>query len=296
MKVFLHLLRFVVIILFICCADCCVCDVYAENSGGFTYTVTDGVAVVTGYEGEPEFIDIPHEIEGCPVAEIGERAFSSCLTLRRVIFPDSLRKIGNYAFYACDSLQSAPLPDSVVSLGEGCFCGCTKLSYMRIPSGLTELPDSCFRACTNLGEVRIPSNIRKIGDFCFSGCTMLSCVSLGENLSETGERAFYMCSSLESVCIPKSLRSIGKEAFGFIPSNMGAAVKAGFTLSGFDSSPADRYAEMSGIRFSASSESTSHLKNGGKTVRLSEFALNFVIISLIVSSLLRKFLLRRRIS
>ncbi|MCQ2470160.1 MAG: leucine-rich repeat domain-containing protein [Ruminococcus sp.] len=288
MKLFLHLLRCLLTIFLICCVNSVSMSVYAENSAGFTYSIVDGSAVVTGYEGKPEFIEIPHDIEGCPVSEIGERAFSSCNSLRRIIFPENLRKIGDYSFYACDSLEIAALPDGMESLGEGCFCGCTQLSYMKIPSGLTELPDSCFRACTNLSEVAIPSNIGKIGSFCFSGCTRLSYVSLGENLTEAGERAFYMCGSLDAMYLPNTLEKIGKEAFGFVPSDFGAAVRGGFTISGSPESSADKYAEVSGIRFSAS-KGSSHITSGGKNsnkkVKIPELTLIFVICILIVAML-----------
>ena len=286
MKIFLHLLWTAIILLFISCGDYSASDVYAENSGNFTYSITDGTAVVTGYTGEPEFIEIPHEIDGCPVSEISERAFSGCNTLKRIIFPETLRKIGDYGFYACYSLEIAALPDDVESLGEGCFCGCTRLSYMKIPDGLTEIPDSCFRACTNLGEMKIPSNVRKIGSFCFSGCTALAYVSLGENLSEAGERAFFMCSSLESMYIPSSMKKIGREAFGFVPSNVGAAVRCGFTLCGKIDSEADHYAESSGIRFRPSSESIQALikcRLKSKSLKISEFSLISVIIILAAS-------------
>lgn len=35
------------------------------------------------------------------IVSIGEGAFSSCVSLRRVIFPDSLQQIGEYMFYKC---------------------------------------------------------------------------------------------------------------------------------------------------------------------------------------------------
>ncbi len=260
----------------------------ADNSGNYTYIEVGGRVIVTGYTGSPEFLEIPSDINGSPVTDIGERAFSSCDTLKRIILPDTLRKIGNYSFYACYSLEIASLPQSLESLGEGSFCGCTRLSQVNIPENIRSLPDSCFRACTNLPEINLKNGISAIGDFCFSGCTNLSYVSFGDKLSEIGERAFYMCSSLENLSVPPSVVKVGKEAFGYIPSNFGAAVKGGFVIYGQLNSTANEYADNNGIRFSAAPESLRVLAIHDKTEKFSkipEISVIGAMLFLVVSAL-----------
>ena len=213
------------------------------------YSIINGRAVITGFRGEPEFLEIPQTIENCNVTEIKLGAFYGCSSLRRIILPPTLEKIGENSFYACYSLEEAVIPDSVVKLGNGCFCGCTSLSSVTIPLGISEIPVSCLRACVMLETVNIPSNVRKIGAYAFSGCTGLRKVTLGEELKEIGERAFFMCSQLERLYVPSSLTVLDKEAVGYGPSNQGAAPITGFELSGRKSSAAARYAEECGIKF-----------------------------------------------
>lgn len=213
------------------------------------YSIINGRAVITGFRGEPEFLEIPQTIESCKVTEIKLGAFYGCSSLRRIILPPTLEKIGENSFYACYSLEEVIIPDSVVKLGNGCFCGCTSLSSVTIPLGISEIPVSCFRACVKLEKVNIPYNIHKIGAYAFSGCTGLETVTLGEELKEIGERAFFMCDALEKLYIPSSLTQLDKEAVGYGPSNQGAAPMTGFELSGRRRSAASGYAEECGIRF-----------------------------------------------
>lgn len=211
------------------------------------YSVINGRTVITGYRGEPEFLEIPQIIENCPVTEIRTGAFYGCRSLKRLILPSTLEKIGDNSFYACYSLEEVVIPDSVQKLGSGCFCGCTSLTAVTVPVGISEIPESCFRACVALKEVNVPGNVRRIGAYAFSGCTGLSRVTLGEELTEIGERAFFMCGALEKLYIPSSLTTLEREAAGYAPSNQGAAPVAGFELSCRRGSAAEEYAEASGV-------------------------------------------------
>ena len=213
------------------------------------YTIINGRAVITGFRGEPEFLEIPQYIESCKVTEIKLGAFYGCSSLKRIALPPTLEKIGENSFYACYSLEEVIIPDSVVKIGNGCFCGCTSLSSVTIPLGISEIPVSCFRACVKLETVNIPYNIHKIGAYAFSGCTGLKTVTLGEELKEISERAFFMCDSLEKLYIPSSLTLLEKEAVGYGPSNQGAAPMTGFELSGRKGSAAEKYASECGMKF-----------------------------------------------
>lgn len=260
-------------------------DTYAEDDVQFLYTIIGGKAIITGCEQDAEFIEIPSVIESCPVTEIGSRAFSNHSALKRVIFPETLRKIGDYSFYACYSLETANLPSELEKLGEGAFCGCTQLAYMGLPEKLTEIPDSCFRACTNMTETEIPWGVKKIGSYSFSGCTKLGYVSLGGGLEKVGERAFFMCGELRNVYIPSSVKEIGREAFGFIPSNDGAAVKNGFRIFGCSDATAQKYAEFNGIEYHSAPDALKVLAMhdlSAPAVKISERTVLMVLFSFII--------------
>ena len=219
------------------------------GNGRYLYTVVNGRAIITGYEGEPEFLEIPQVIDNCTVTETADNAFYGCRSLKRVILPPTMRKIGENCFYACSSLEEAILPDGLEKMGRSAFCGCTSLEHIIIPDSLHELPESCFRACTALNEVNFTSGVRKIGGYAFSGCTGLEKVTFGDELSEIGERAFFMCGRLSEMYIPSSLTKLADESVGYVPSNDGAAPMQGFVLHGRKNSEVQEYAEKCGMKF-----------------------------------------------
>ena len=107
--------------------------------------------------------EIPAQIEGMPVTELGAYVFSGsrrkvpegvwsgenqrgCLTgqpedappllegdrLRAVILPPSVRKAGVYAFYNCGNWESLKCHSSFNDIGAGAFTGCKKLARLDI--------------------------------------------------------------------------------------------------------------------------------------------------------------------
>jgi hypothetical protein len=76
-------------------------------------------AVIVGYQGASTQITIPDQINGYPVAGIGNNAFRSC-NLESVRFPSTLMFIGEYAFYD-NNISAVSLPSSVTNVGTGAF-------------------------------------------------------------------------------------------------------------------------------------------------------------------------------
>lgn len=220
----------------------------------YEYTIINNEATITGYKGEPVYIDIPETIEGCQVVELRDNAFYECSTLRHIDLPDTLIKIGHHCFYACSALEEINVPESVTDIGMGCFCGCTELSSASLPDTLTSLPESCFRSCTSLGNFTVPAGVTRIGAFCFSSCTSLKNVSLSSSLKGVGDCSFYMCSSLKGVYVPPSVSDIGLCAFGYVPTDNGAETARDFVLLGDGDSPVRDYARENHITFTDASD------------------------------------------
>lgn len=91
-----------------------------EPETEFIYTVTDGVATITGYTGSDSQLTLPSQIDGYDVVAIGDSAFAS-KDLSSVIIPNGITKIGWFAFKGCESLYSVTIPDSVSSIGYDAF-------------------------------------------------------------------------------------------------------------------------------------------------------------------------------
>ena len=215
----------------------------------YEYTIINNEATITGFKGEPAYINIPETIDGCRVTELRDNAFYECPTLRHIDIPETVVKIGHHCFYGCTSLESVTLPESAIDIGMGCFCGCTGLKSAAISSATQKLPESCFRACTSLTNFTVPDSIETIGDFCFSGCTSLKEVSIGSGVNSIGDCAFYMCNAMDSLYIPSSVKTIGICAAGYVPTDDGAAPQKDFTVLGDRNSEAKKYARDNNLSF-----------------------------------------------
>ena len=221
----------------------------AAESSGYEYTIIDGEVTVVGYKGEPEYIEIPEYIEGCPVIEVRDNAFSNCHSLKAAVLPDTVLKIGHHSFYACYELESVRLPAELEEIGMGCFCGCVALKEIELPETIDIIPDSCFRACTSLSEISLPQGTEIIEKFAFAGCTELCSAEFGDSLLSVGERAFYMCGKLSCAVLPKTCYDIGEQAFGYDCDGNKMTVKTDMTIVGERESAAEQYAEENGLGF-----------------------------------------------
>ena len=68
---------------------------YALSEDG-TFYICDGIGTVTGTD-----IEIADSVEGLPVKEIGENAFSGNKSLKRVLVSENVERIGKNAFNGC---------------------------------------------------------------------------------------------------------------------------------------------------------------------------------------------------
>ncbi len=179
----------------------------------FRYTVSDGQATITGYNGPGGDVTIPERIEGLPVAQVGGSAFYGRNSIASITIPDSVTSIGSYAFFACTSLASVAIPSSVTSIGYEAFSRCTSLASVSIPYSVTSIEERTFSNCTSLTGATIPNSVTNIGWAAFGGCTSLINVSIPDSVTTIGPWAFSGCTSLASVTIPASVDNIGLSAF-----------------------------------------------------------------------------------
>lgn len=95
-----------------------------KEQEGIKYTDISGSIVITGFEEIEEEMHLPDEIEGKPVTEIGEYAFSQSV-VEALWLPRYLRKMGRYLFYRCFQLRKLVLSDCLTDIGAGAFTGCS---------------------------------------------------------------------------------------------------------------------------------------------------------------------------
>lgn len=119
----------------------------------FRYTISNGEVMIVKYFEGAENPVIPSEIEGMPVTEIGEGAFSSCEGIISVMIPNSVTNIGSSAFSYCTNLKSITIPNSITSIDDYSFYGCTSLTSIVIPDSVTSINSYAFDYCESLIDV-----------------------------------------------------------------------------------------------------------------------------------------------
>lgn len=108
-------------------------------------------------------ITLPQSID-----KVGNGWFSDCKYLETVNFDGKIKEIGESAFSGCISLKSFEIPSSVVSIGNFAFRGCSVLSEVLFNEGLKTIGESAFRACKCLSSVQWPLSLEEIGAGAFA--------------------------------------------------------------------------------------------------------------------------------
>lgn len=193
--------------------------------------IQDGT--IKSYSGISVNIEIPIEIYGHEIHEIGDFAFSpnngkikqetsiNRNKIETVVIPDGVTKIGSYAFWGCSSLKEVHIPKSIEIIENNAFEGCTALESIQLPSKV-QIGGEAFKGCTSLREFYLPEVWEKsyshhINWFtpagCFSNCTSLTNVHIPEGVEKIAHGTFFGCSSLKQLIIPESVQVIEGSAF-----------------------------------------------------------------------------------
>lgn len=147
------------------------------------------------------------------VTNIKTYAFVNCFSLLSITIPDGVTSIESSTFYACYSLLSITIPNGVMSIGNSAFSQCYSLSSLTIPNSVTSIGGNVFSSCTSLPSLTIPNSVTSIGTSAFISCSSLSSLTIPDGITNIEANAFSSCYSLSSLTIPNSVTSIGNSAF-----------------------------------------------------------------------------------
>ena len=151
------------------------------------------------------------------VTRIGFMAFENCTNLATVNFASEsqLTTIETAAFSSCLLLKNIVLPDTVKAIKDSAFAWCFALESINLPAGLVTLEPRAFSFCQQLTAVTIPESITTIPSGAFHGCFNLTSVTLPTTLTSIEANAFRNCSKLVAITIPDQVAMIGATAFSF---------------------------------------------------------------------------------
>lgn len=205
---------------------------------GYTYTVTDGKATITGADSTiTGDITIPSTLGGYPVVEIGNYAFEGNTALTGVVIPESVKSIGLYAFKDCTNLATITIegnslesvrektfentawlntkPDGDVYLGN-CYYKykgtMPENTTITVKTGTKVIAGQAFKDQSNLVAVSFPDSLVTIGESAFSR-TGLTSVDIPSSVTTIEDTAFISCRNLSTVTLHEGLKTIGSGAF-----------------------------------------------------------------------------------
>ena len=199
---------------------------WTQNEPGEIVFTVDGSGVLTGVSGltgSNMTVEIPAEVNGIAVREIGKDVFrgnknigslvipdsvttlgyrmcSGCTALREVRLPSGLTVIPDEAFDGCSSLQTVNFPDTLKEIRSDAFCG-TDLTEFIAPDSLTDIFGYAFKDCAGLTTVEL-TNVRKLSTGVFQNCTKLQSIRLPDSIAELSDHIFDGCASLTEIYMP----------------------------------------------------------------------------------------------
>ncbi|MCL2013394.1 MAG: leucine-rich repeat protein [Oscillospiraceae bacterium] len=156
------------------------------TEGDYEYTVSNGAATITKYNGIGGNINLPGSLGGFPVRVIGSSAFRMNETVTGVVIPNSVIEIGSSAFGYCSMLTSVTLSDSLETIGNFAFWN-TNLASINIPVSVTWIGQNVFEN-TKITTVTIPAFLTNIGAGAFAKCELLTTINVAsDNPNYTSE-------------------------------------------------------------------------------------------------------------
>jgi hypothetical protein len=180
----------------------------ALSADEFEYTVTDGVATVTGCTGTcPTTLIIPSTLGGFAVTSIGAYAFVNNL-LTTLTLSDLVTSIGDAAF-AYNAITAVTIPNSVTTIGTSAF-EVNRLTTVTIGNSVTTISSYAFYG-NLLTTLTLPNSVTTIGAYAFAN-NLLTTLTLSDSVTSIDGYAFES-NLLTTLTIPNSVMSIGDFAF-----------------------------------------------------------------------------------
>ena len=160
---------------------------------------------------------------------IGDKAFTGCLDLEKVVLEGDLTYLGSGAFSGCTSLSSVTVKGELEEIGDGAFVRCTALTEFTLPNGKVVIGDDVFfdSALSKL-VIRPNTEIVSLGVNSFGGSAKNSGQNLTIDVSASAKyqltgNAVYnksadtlvlaIPSANTEFTVPKSVKHIGNGAF-----------------------------------------------------------------------------------
>lgn len=173
------------------------------------------------------------------VNKIGKYAFLNCVSLKKIVIPESILEIEASAFNGCSSLEEISVP--FTGLSKAPASDNSRLFYTifgdpeNVPATLatvkitnaTDIYTLAFEGCNNIKNIYLPTTLQTVGYSAFLGCTMLESVYVDSidfwfsvDFKDTYSNPFGYANNLyvngellETLVVPENITEIAYCAF-----------------------------------------------------------------------------------
>ena len=203
-----------------------------QQDGNFQYSVTNGLATVTGYTGSDTDVTVPSTLGGYPVHTIGRGVFAHNNVIQSLTISEGIRKVTTEAIYYCYKLKAIHYSSTVqlhsfeaAGLSPVPY-GCEKMETVTVAEGNTsvtvydgvlytkDMSTLLYLPPADPREVlQVPNGVTAIGSDSCRDNTNLKKVILPDTVESIGYWSFIHSSNLEEINIPDNCTFIGQYAF-----------------------------------------------------------------------------------
>lgn len=147
-------------------------DSFGEHTNeDWKYNIgSEGVTIIS-YKGAKKDVQIPANIRGKSVIEIGENSFKDNDKISSVSIPDTVLKINRCAFSGCYLLSNVSFGENIKNIEKEAFAYCNSIILIELPKSVNKIGNGAFRSCSELKEIKIPSSIKREGFNVFRDCS-----------------------------------------------------------------------------------------------------------------------------
>lgn len=200
---------------------------YELSEDGSFYKVT-GIGTYTDYD-----LIIPEEHEGKPVKEIDSGAFIDCLSIVRVIIPDTITTVSYNAFSNCLGIVSVTIGKNVNEIKYNAFKNCHKLIEVINNSPSITVANDDSNGSIGLNALSISNSdasykslvsIQDNGYIIYDNGTVrylmgsvgtINRITVDQDFSAIYKYAFYKNQNVVWLDVSGDLSSIGEHAFAY---------------------------------------------------------------------------------
>ncbi|MEZ3591736.1 MAG: leucine-rich repeat domain-containing protein [Muribaculaceae bacterium] len=196
---------------------------YRNETTPQTLEIKDGTTRIS-----PNFIAIPNDnireiILPPSLISIGDEAFKSLTSLKRIDWHDNIEAIGHRAFEECYNLGFKNLPAKLKTIGRYAFSNCKNIFSLTLPESLARLGDYAFEGCDGITNCVLHSSNLSANPEAFGTNNNLNHsigeVTVGSNVKRVPDQLFVMCDAVNTVIFedrnPGNTLELGSHCFGW---------------------------------------------------------------------------------